>query len=180
MRPKQCSKCHADKPLSAFGPSDWNKARTKRQGDGRRMECKACQQERKRQSRSRWTPERTKAASLRQQEIARQWDAAHPHNVRARHANLQCKRRGATGTVTEADVRQVWERWQGKCWVCGHPATEVDHFIPVNMQAGGTNTADNIRPICRECNQKRSHKWHGAEIAEKEAALLRQLKELLQ
>ena len=74
---------------------------------------------------------------------------------------------------------KVWQRWQGKCWVCGYPATEVDHFIPVNRLAGGTNTADNIRPICRECNQKRSHKWHNVGIAEKEAALLRQLKALL-
>jgi hypothetical protein len=55
--------------------------------------------------------------------------------------------------MEEADVRQVWERWQGKCWACGCPVTEV----------GG--------------NQKRSHKWHGTEIAEKEAALLQQLKE---
>jgi len=43
----------------------------------------------------------------------------------------------------------------------------------------GHDPADNLRPICRECNQKRSHFWHGDELAEKEAAMLKQIKNLL-
>jgi len=65
------------------------------------------------------------------------------------------------------------------CWCCGRDAAEVDHFRPINKHGGGTNTADNIRPICRECNQKRSHKWHGEAVAKKESKLLKALKELL-
>lgn len=179
MRAKQCSKCHENKRLSAFGPSDWNKARTKRQGDGHRQECKACQRERKRQSRGRWTPERTKAASVRQQEIARQWDSEHPHSLRARRSNLSAKRRGAKDVLTEKDVALVWDRFGGKCWVCGRTATEVDHYRTLNKAAGGTNTPDNIRPVCRYCNQRRLHQWRGVEFAEKEAKALRELQDKL-
>jgi len=45
--------------------------------------------------------------------------------------------------------------------------------------AGGTNTPDNIRPICRECNHKRSQQWRGNAMAEQEANLLKQIKILL-
>ena len=69
--------------------------------------------------------------------------------------------------------------WDGKCWTCGCIATQLDHVRPINRKAGGTNTADNIRPICQECNQKRSHGWHGDAIAEQEASLLKQIKEVI-
>ena len=102
-----------------------------------------------------------------------------PHAKRAKWANLHAKRVGAVGILHANDVSECWESNGGKCWVCGFPAMELDHFRPINKAGGGANTADNIRPICRECNQKRSHQWHGEEIATKEAKLLRQLKRLL-
>ena len=36
-----------------------------------------------------------------------------------------------------------------------------------------------LRPICRECNQKRSHQWHGLRQARLEADLLKKIKVLL-
>ena len=50
---------------------------------------------------------------------------------------------------------------------------------PINNVACGTNTPDNIRPICAECNQKRDHGWYGEQIAMREAAMLKQIKELI-
>lgn len=102
-----------------------------------------------------------------------------PFYQKAAKANLHAKRVGASGTITEQEVSDVWQAWKGLCWCCGCEASEVDHFRPINKTGGGTNTADNIRPICRECNQKRSHKWHGEAIANKEAKMLKALKELL-
>jgi 5-methylcytosine-specific restriction endonuclease McrA len=62
---------------------------------------------------------------------------------------------------------------------CGYDATQLDHYRPINKDAGGTNTADNVRPACKDCNHKRSHRWHGEELATREAEMLKQLKELL-
>ena len=104
---------------------------------------------------------------------------SHPYAMRAKWANQHAKRISASGMVSEADVKTAWELSGGRCWICGDVADSLDHYRPLNGRSGGTNTMDNIRPICRECNQKRSHKWHGVGIAEKEAALLRQLKALL-
>lgn len=40
---------------------------------------------------------------------------------------------------------------------------EVDHIVP--WSAGGTNATDNLRALCRECNQRRSNMRTDAETA---------------
>ena len=111
--------------------------------------------------------------------IEKAYRDSHPHALRAKWANQRAKKLRAAGTLTQADVVTAWDLWRGLCWVCGCTADSLDHYRPINEKSGGTNTPDNIRPICRECNQKRSHRWHGETVAAKEARLLRQLKKLL-
>jgi 5-methylcytosine-specific restriction endonuclease McrA len=42
------------------------------------------------------------------------------------------------------------------CWICGAPATEVDHVVP--LATGGTDHPANLRPACRHCNRSRGAK----------------------
>lgn len=163
MTTRKCSICGADKPDRDFAKirnMSW---------------CKACHAERERKRRAGMTAEQKQAANAK----TRKWRQSHPLFVRASAMNKRAAKLGATGKVYESDILKCFDAFGGRCWVCGDAATEVDHFIPVNRQAGGTNTADNIRPICRECNQKRSHEWHGEAVAVKEAKLLRKLKRML-
>lgn len=37
-------------------------------------------------------------------------------------------------------------------------SAEVDHILPHSL--GGTDTIDNVRVICRRCNQSRGNKMH--------------------
>ncbi|WP_459983465.1 HNH endonuclease [Nocardioides sp. AN3] len=40
------------------------------------------------------------------------------------------------------------------CSICNTArATEADHIIP--LRDGGTNTPENLRPVCRPCNLRR-------------------------
>lgn len=168
---KTCRSCHSELPLSAFCLCH---KRTDGK-HGRDSHCKLC----------RALAQRKKHASLSETQrtalraTKRAWQDKHPHAAQARWSNQHARYLGVKGTIHEQDVDAVWLEYSGRCWVCKDVATQLDHFRPLNKVSGGENTADNIRPICRECNQKRSHLWHGAEIAEKEAALLRQLKDLL-
>jgi len=175
---KTCTKCGQTKPLGDFHRSQSRKD-GKRYGDGRRSICKACSGRYDKAMRASWTDAQRKAVVQRNAEYLSRWLKDKPWYKKAAAANLHAKRVGAIGVLTRDEVGSVWESWNGRCWVCGCEASEVDHYRPINGNGGGTNTADNIRPICRECNQKRSHEWHGETIAEREASLLRQIKELL-
>ncbi|MEW6129607.1 MAG: HNH endonuclease [Acidobacteriota bacterium] len=67
----------------------------------------------------------------------------------------RAKRFGSTGSFT-------WEEWEAvlkahnyACARCGatdslYERLQIDHIIP--LQCGGTNTADNLQPLCPSCN----------------------------
>ena len=174
MKTKKCIGCGRVKPVTAFYKSP--------DGDGYRGRCGACHYERQKVAQAKklnaMTQEELDAWAKKQTAKARRWDTAHPHGVKARRVNQRAKAGGIKGRITAEDVERVRKAYAGKCWICGDDGPEIDHYIPTNKKAGGTNTADNIRPICLECNRKRSYRWLGPGVAEKEAALLRQLKEL--
>ena len=107
------------------------------------------------------------------------WRSNRPEYDRAQKANSRASKMGVDGVLAPDQIKAVWDRWNGCCWICGHQANQLDHFRPLNKRAGGTNTPDNVRPICNSCNQKRDHGWHGEEIAIKEAEMLRAIQEML-
>lgn len=47
--------------------------------------------------------------------------------------------------------------WNNACWVCGEPATAIDHVKPVAR--GGGHLLSNLRPICKSCNSAKNAKW---------------------
>jgi len=176
---KTCKRCEVKKPEDEFYRSKWIKDKSRREGDGWRNICKACSLELRQERRKGWSKEKLARHKKKQQAYVRAWEKRNPVSVKARFANSHAKRAGARGRLTIAQVLDCWEEWGGKCWVCGFDADQLDHFRPINCGAGGTNTRDNIRPICKDCNWKRTHEWHGEDFAEQEAALLKQMKVLL-
>jgi hypothetical protein len=62
------------------------------------------------------------------------------------------KRKAKADSLAEIR-RQVWRRDAGRCTVCGSAyALQVDHVHPVAL--GGRNSLDNLRLLCRSCNQR--------------------------
>jgi hypothetical protein len=60
--------------------------------------------------------------------------------------------------------RNVWNRAQGKCEIChSRFALEYDHRVPFAM--GGKTTFENLRLLCRNCNQRESIQIFGAHEA---------------
>ena len=174
MKTKTCSSCNKEKPMTEF-PLGCLRSDGTRYGDGRHSHCKACHRKRWRARQKAMTPEEIKARYAKQ----KIYRGNHPHAMRAKWANERAKDGGVRGRITEADIITAWNKYDGRCWVCGDLADCLDHYRPINKKSGGENTADNIRPICRECNHKRSHNWHGNNIAKKEAEILKELKALL-
>ena len=162
METKKCSRCGQAKPVDCFS----------RIRKWRASKCKACRRELQRERWASMTPEQ-KAERAEQNNKYRK---TNPWMRRARNVN---RRHRDKGRVSAKQLKELWNQYDGKCWVCGCDATEFDHFRPINDKAGGQHEISNLRPICRECNYKRDRKWRGADMAEKEAQLLCELKRLL-
>ena len=176
---RKCNKCGEAKQDKDFSPSQMDKATGCRKGDGLRRVCKDCTALRQRKYIASLPAAKRDAVRKTRVKQVKAWNKNNPAYQKAAKANLHAKRVGAKGKVSGKDVIAVWEKYGDRCWCCGSEATEIDHYRPINKKSGGTNTADNLRPICRECNQKRSHFWHGDDIATREANLLKQIKNLL-
>ncbi len=57
--------------------------------------------------------------------------------------------------------KEIYKRDEGKCTNCGSThALEVDHRIP--KSAGGADTPENLRLLCRNCNQRSAIRFFGA------------------
>lgn len=71
------------------------------------------------------------------------------HSQQVRRASAKTQR------YIQASVkRDVWTKAQGKCQHCGSTfALEYDHIVP--FAKGGASTTENLRLLCRSCNQRR-------------------------
>lgn len=47
--------------------------------------------------------------------------------------------------------------WGNCCWLCGGEQQAIDHVKP--LAKGGPHVLANLRPICRDCNLRKSDKW---------------------
>ncbi len=66
---------------------------------------------------------------------------------------------------TAAVRRAVWARDEGMCSNCGSTyAVEIDHILP--QAAGGASTLENMRLLCRSCNQRAAIEYFGREKME--------------
>lgn len=80
----------------------------------------------------------------------RDMDAVATQNARAR-------RLGVVGKFSLKEWRALRERYNNCCAVCGEAQPlGPDHVIPLSR--GGTNTIDNIQPLCLSCNTKKGSK----------------------
>lgn len=86
--------------------------------------------------------------------------AANPLKANENTRRYRARKTGAaTMQFTRAQLSARLEVWGGKCWMCGAPATSVDHVKP--LIAGGPHILANFRPACGSCNSAKGGRWHG-------------------
>jgi 5-methylcytosine-specific restriction endonuclease McrA len=93
----------------------------------------------------------------------RAWQREHNKTLERRaHFALKTKTRRALKmaggiAITIEELEAKFAYWNNCCWVCGDPATEIDHVKP--LTAGGAHMLCNIRPACRMCNAAKNNFW---------------------
>lgn len=162
---KRCRKCNEWKPLSDFYP-------TKGYRDGHHSYCKACskiqaaqsqrsatgeRRERKRET-NRVSARRVYARDVEKARAKRRASSRrYPEISRVASLNYLARKKQARGSFTTAEWKAVCEKYGYRCLWCGEQKKlEPDHVIP--LASGGDNTIDNIQPLCRACNGRKSNR----------------------
>lgn len=70
------------------------------------------------------------------------------------HARLRATRVGASGSFTITQWRDLCARHDHACAICkARVPLTADHIIP--FAQGGTNSIENIQPLCKSCNSRK-------------------------
>lgn len=178
---KRCPHCGEVKPLAAYAKraaprtdyQSWCKgctsANTRRWVSENRDRAASYTQKWYRANREyaaeysrRWGKEHKDARRL----TRKAWDNANRARVRTHCRERRARLLGARGRATPEQVSNRWAMWGDMCYVCGEPATDTDHVIPLSR--GGTNWPANLRPICKHCNSaKWMHDWRPYVLGDK-------------
>lgn len=108
----------------------------------------------------------------RAREVDKAWKQANPDKVRQHTRNYRRKypeknaqfvhnRRSAIiyngGVFTAKEFNALCKKYDNKCVKCGKDGKlTIDHVIPLSL--GGSNSIDNIQPLCQSCNSRKHKK----------------------
>jgi 5-methylcytosine-specific restriction endonuclease McrA len=135
---KRCPGCGETKPLGEYTVN-------RSVPSGIEWRCKTCTRAKARAYRAA-NRQNFKVYSLRHRDKIKQADPPR-YSVRTRLAR--------TRLPVPSDAVEYGAVLLGDpCTYCGGVAGEIDHIVPVTK--GGTNDWDNLAPICRGCNKRKS------------------------
>lgn len=185
---KNCSQCLQNKPLTSFRKNKvaldgrntvccaCNAARVKRWRDTRRDKERELERaryranpEKARGSKRRWNARNSEKIRVQnrkryeentEQAIARarQWQRAHPEQVNERVRKRNARISGLPGSHTLEDWKALCAKFQHRCVCCGASGKLTrDHIIPVTHPES-SEWIENIQPLCRSCNAKKSNR----------------------
>jgi 5-methylcytosine-specific restriction endonuclease McrA len=78
--------------------------------------------------------------------------------VRASNARRRAVKLNAPTVPFEPGLlRQRWDYFGGKCWICKSDADAMDHVKPLSK--GGWHVPANLRPVCTPCNTRKLNRW---------------------
>ncbi len=137
---KQCKKCKEVLPVTAFG----SLARTP---DGLNRTCKICLASYYRDYFS-----KNKEAHAKR---VKAWRLNNRDAAQAIKRNRRSRESASGETVSAEQWKSVLDRFGGKCAKCGaSESIEMDHVVP--LARGGSHTPENIQPLCKSCNRRKS------------------------
>lgn len=158
---RRCGRCKRKLPVDQF-------SKDRSQKDGLAYACRDCKRDYKRD----WARRNREHLAQKQREwrdantdYMDEWrseNAEHEQQYRRDHPEIWWRSSyrhrmttrygfepGETEDFTKADVIAAYG---DKCWHCGGPFEELDHF-PIPLSKRGPHTLANVRPACTRCNR---------------------------
>ncbi|MFD1453232.1 HNH endonuclease [Oceanobacillus sojae] len=104
-------------------------------------------------ARRKWTE--SNRDRLREQD--RIYREQHRAEAAATEARRRARKKSLPDTLTSEQVKDIIQKFNGKCSICSSDYEHLDHFIPLATGHGGT-TRENIVPLCLKCNSSKRDK----------------------
>lgn len=106
------------------------------------------------------TPARPVRQRTPVQEHRELWRRNNRFRVAANSERSRAKQLGVEAVdFTFDELRARFSMWGMRCWMCGVPATSIDHVKP--LAANGPHMLSNLRPACKLCNSSKHARWFG-------------------
>ena len=87
----------------------------------------------------------------------REWRLNNPDKTKAYTHHYRAKKRGAGGSYTAGEWRELCNKYDNRCLACGKKTKlAADHIIPVAHD--GSSDISNIQPLCKSCNSSKGTK----------------------
>lgn len=81
----------------------------------------------------------------------------HPEYTIAKKQRYRTRKVNNGGSFTASEWKDLVSKCEGKCLCCKEKKPlAADHVVP--LARGGTNSIDNIQPLCKSCNSKKGTK----------------------
>lgn len=154
---KQCCDCKQIKDLSLF-------SKASRRSDGYQTACKTCaaarrkeryeaKKDEERAQNREWHVKNRPWLSDERRAYMRQWKSDNADRVSVWTNNRRAAVR-SLGTIDPNAWVELCREYGNKCLKCGCiNQLSMDHVVPISK--GGTNTIDNVQPLCLPCNMKK-------------------------
>jgi 5-methylcytosine-specific restriction endonuclease McrA len=88
-------------------------------------------------------------------ETDKQWRKNNPDKVVAKTHRRNARKLQNGGSYTAAEWRHLCKQYNNRCLACGRSDVKltVDHVVPLHL--GGSNSIENIQPLCGSCNSSK-------------------------
>lgn len=152
-----CTKCKETKEDKDFykGKSECKTCHNARMLDYKRQHPEASQRDYEKNKLSyktkakRWAdanPEKRRA-------VLKNYRENHPDVTHYHHVKRRASENNAEGMFSWEEWIMLLQKYGNKCLACGSEEVTRDHVVPISR--GGSNTIDNIQPLCKPCNSRK-------------------------
>lgn len=87
------------------------------------------------------------------------YNKEHTDLLAIRRNSRRAKKYNVENTLTFEEWIEIKNKYDNRCLCCGNqsPIIISDHILPLSQ--GGSNTKDNIQPLCKICNNRKARKY---------------------